>query len=78
MGVHQASWLSKLKDDNIDCDWSKPMNIYSTTKLTKKIGESMKTLLDNGPNVQMSTTQKQLIAAFKFGTILVFHQNIKC
>ena len=52
--------------------------IISTTKITKKIGESMKTLLDNGPNVQMSTTQKQQMAAFKFGPKQVSHQNIKC
>jgi len=54
----------------------------STTKLTKKIGVFLKILLVNGQNakvlIKVLTTQKQRMAAFKFGTILICSQNIKC
>ena len=55
------------------------MNI-STTKLSKKIGESLIILLVNGQNVRMKIlhTQKQPMAALISGTMLVCNQNIKC
>lgn len=56
--------------------------IISTIKLTKKIGVFLKILLVNGRNAKVLmkelTTQKQRMAAFKFGTILICNQNIKC
>jgi hypothetical protein len=56
--------------------------IISTTKLTKKIGVFLKILLVNGQNarvlMKVLTTQKQRMAVFKFGTILIYNQNIKC
>ena len=33
IGVHQASWLTQLKDNNtINCDWGKPMDEYFNNK----------------------------------------------
>jgi hypothetical protein len=56
--------------------------VISTIKLFKKIGEFLKILLVVGQNAvvrnKVSTTQKQLMAAYKSGMILVYNKNIKC